>query len=290
MTGCEGQDWASYQDWTPSTAGLAFVCVKATESTGYVNPRYASQVAAARRGGLVVGHYHFARPGSMTVQADYFLRHLDLRPGDWLCLDWEDAGVTSADKDAWIKYVQSKAPAHRVVLYCNRDFWLNRDASAFAGDGLWIADPSAPKGSPAIKSPWLIQQYAETGGMDRDYSHLTAAEFRAWAAGTTPLVEDPMPTAEEIAAAVWNHTEVAKPGTPPVRMGAVLGWMDTVHGNQNAALATAVAQLAALKATVAALVADGGLTAEQITAASEAGADAALAKLGAALTNPPTGA
>lgn len=52
----------------------------------------------------------------------------------------------------------------------------------------------------------------------------------------------------------------------------------------NAAVKTLTAQLAALTATVGALAKSGGLTAEQITAAAKAGADAALAELGDALT------
>ncbi|MBM9510001.1 glycoside hydrolase family 25 protein [Actinacidiphila acididurans] len=180
MTGSQGQDWASYQDWSPSTAGLAFVLIKATEGGGYVNPRYTSQLAAARAGNVVPGHYHFARPGGMQAQADFFLRKISLKPGDVLALDWEDTGVSSADKDAWIKYVQAKAPAHQVLLYCNRDFWLNRDHSSFAGDGLWIADPDAPAGHPRIQHAWVLHQYSEAGGIDRDYSPLSAADFAAW--------------------------------------------------------------------------------------------------------------
>lgn len=186
MTGCEGQDWASYQSATPSTTGLAFAAVKATESTTYTNSRYTAQVAHARAAGLLVIHYHFARPGSMLAQVAYFLKQAQVKPTDVLCLDWEDAGVSGADKDSWLKAVQKQAPGHRVILYCNRDFWLNRDTTSFAGDGLWIADPSAAKGSPRITAPWLIHQYSSAGGIDRDYSHLTGAQLKTWAASTTP--------------------------------------------------------------------------------------------------------
>jgi hypothetical protein len=93
-----------------------------------------------------------------------------------------------------------------------------------------------------------------------------------------------MPTAQEIAAAVWNHTETAGKGSPAVRMGAVLGWMDTVHGNQNKLLAQAVAEAGALKSVMVAMQQTGGLTAEQAEAAGKAGAQAALAELGDVLT------
>jgi len=181
MTGCEGQDWASYQADAPSTAGLSFVLVKATESTTYVNPRHAAQIAHARAEGVVAGHYHFQRPGSPTAQAAYFLQHAAPEAGDVLACDWEDAGVSCADKDSFIKAVQKAQPGLRVLLYCNKDFWLHRDTTSFYGDGLWIADPSSAKGKPGITAQFVIHQYSEVGGVDHNYSPMAAAEFRAWA-------------------------------------------------------------------------------------------------------------
>lgn len=191
MTGTEGQDWAGYQTATPSTAGLGFVFVKATEGSGYVNPKHDTQVAHVRAGGLVVGHYHFQRPGSATAQAAFFLKHARPQPGDVLACDWEDTGVSCADKDTFIRAVRAAQPRLRTVLYCNRDFWLHRDTTSFVGDGLWIADPSAPKGVPRVSADWLFHQYSDAGGLDRNYTRLTAAQLAAWAAGTTtPQQED----------------------------------------------------------------------------------------------------
>ena len=179
----KGIDVASYQSTTYSTSGLGFVFVKATEGTGYVNPKHAGQVAHARAAGLVVGHYHFVRPGELTAQAAYFLRHAAARAGDLLALDWEDSGVSNADKDNWIRRVQSSAPGHRVLLYCNRDFWLNRDHTSFCGDGLWIADPDAAAGHPRVKHPWTFHQYSSAGGIDRDLGNFTGkAALKSWAA------------------------------------------------------------------------------------------------------------
>ncbi|BBB01086.1 putative hydrolase [Actinacidiphila reveromycinica] len=218
MTGCEGQDWASYQSSTPSTTGLAFAAVKATESTTYTNSRHAAQVAHARAAGLVIIHYHFVRPGSMAAQIAYFLKQAVVQTGDVLCLDWEDTGVSGADKDTFLKALQKAAPGHRVILYCNIDFWKTRDTTSFAADGLWIADPSAAKGSPRITAPWLMHQYSEAGGIDRDYCNLTATQLRAWAAGTTPTPEDDVALTTDdinkIAAAVWA-ADVIPAARPP---------------------------------------------------------------------------
>lgn len=48
----KGIDVSAYQSADFPTSGLAFVIVKATEGTGYVNPRHAAQVTRARAAGL----------------------------------------------------------------------------------------------------------------------------------------------------------------------------------------------------------------------------------------------
>lgn len=179
----KGIDVASYQSTTYSTDGLGFVMVKATEGTGYVNPRHAAQVAHARAEGVVVGHYHFARPGSMSAQVSYFFQHAGAKAGDILALDWEDTGVSGADKDVFVKAAQRASPSHRVLLYCNRDFWLNRDTTSFCGDGLWIADPDAAAGHPRVEHAWTVHQYSSAGGLDRNVANFASvAALRTWAA------------------------------------------------------------------------------------------------------------
>jgi hypothetical protein len=276
-----GIDVANYQDSAYNTAGLDFVVVKATEGTSYINPKHSAQVATARTHGLVVAHYHFARPGSVTAQADHFLEHAGARPGDFLVYDWEDPGVSTADKDAWLRYVQAKAPGHRVVLYCNRDFWINRDTTSYCADGLWIADPSAPAGHPRVQHPWLFHQYSSAGGLDRDLGQFAdRTALAAWAAGTaTPQhQEDDMLSLDEIAKAVWAHSMLSPTSRQSHSAETFLRYQDAHH-------AQLTAQVAALTAAVTALAKGGGLTAAEITAAAEAGAQAALAQLADALTN-----
>lgn len=184
-----GIDVASYQGATYATNGLGFVIVKATEGTAYINPKHAAQVAHGRDGGLVVGHYHFVRAGSMDGQVAYFLANAAPKAGDILVLDWEDTEVSDDAKDAWIKACQAAAPGHRVMLYCNRDFWLNRDRTGFAGDGLWIADPGAPAGHPRVEHAWTIHQYSETGGVDHNVANFAdKAALQTWALkGAAPV-------------------------------------------------------------------------------------------------------
>ncbi|MFC4031116.1 GH25 family lysozyme [Streptomyces polygonati] len=192
-----GIDVASYQNSSYGTAGLGFVIVKATEGTGYINPKHAAQVATGRTHGLVVGHYHFAKAGPVADQVAYFLRHAAPQAGDILALDWEDTAVSAADKDAWLKQAQAAAPGHRVLLYCNRDFWLNRDRTSQCGDGLWIADPGAAAGHPRVEHAWTVHQYSETGGIDHDVANFAdKAALRTWAAkGVAAPAYEPFPGA-----------------------------------------------------------------------------------------------
>jgi hypothetical protein len=178
-----GVDVASYQPTDFTTSGQDFAFVKATEGTGYVNPHHAAQVAHARAAGLVVGHYHFARPGSAADQSAYFLKHAAPKDGDLLALDWEDADVSGAAKDTLLRRVQHDAADHRVLLYCNREFWLQRDTTSFCGDGLWIADPSSSAGHPGVKHAWTIHQYGSSGGIDRNVAAFASkAALTSWAA------------------------------------------------------------------------------------------------------------
>ena len=295
-----GVDVASYQPTNFPTSGQAFAFVKATEGTGYVNPLHAAQVAHARATGLLVGHYHFARPGSAADQSAYFLKHAAPKDGDLLALDWEDEDVSGAAKDALLRRIQQDAAAHRVLLYCNRDFWLNRDTTSFCGDGLWIADPSSSAGHPRVQHAWTVHQYSSSGGIDHNVAAFAdRAALAAWAAKTTstsPQEDDDMPTAQEIAEAVWQWDGVPA-SRPPYQNDDYdknKSWVPPYAlqtgveaGRQTLAIVKQLtAQVAALTAAVGALAKDGGITAEQIQAAAQAGAQAALAELGDRLQPP----
>lgn len=210
--GIYGTDVSNYQPINfllelpgASTRKVDFAIIKITEGTGYTNPKWTAQRQWARDHGLSVGFYHFARPGSMTAQADYFLSRVALQPGEHLWFDWEDAGISSAQKDAWITYVQEQRPEHRVGLYCNTHFWKNRDQSSFAGDGLWIATGGLPVGSPPIEAPWLIHQFSTEGGYDHDWAKFDSrADMIAWANGS----EDDVALSTEDK--TWISNEIAK--------------------------------------------------------------------------------
>jgi hypothetical protein len=152
------------------------------------------------------------------------------------------------------------------------------------GDGLWIADPSAPKGAPRVDHPWLFHQYGSPGGLDRNVSRLSATDLRAWAAGTTIT-----PQQQQEDDVSWNDKLTAEPGVWTKEKVTTTAGQWLVQTNLKAEVIAAgvkalTAQVAALTATVGVLAKGGGLTAAEITAAATAGATAALAELGDALT------
>lgn len=195
-----GVDVSAYQSETYSIAGLDFVIVKSTEGLTYTNPRLGAQTKRARDAGLVVGFYHYPHMGNDPIaEASYFLQRTPLEPGDLVVFDWE--GYDAANKgvprsrqityrDAWLKYVKSRLPDHRVGMYCNTDYWLNVDKTGNCGDFLWIATGGKPAGQPGIKAKWTFHQYSTAGGIDHDVADFDSrAALAAWANG---IEEEPM--------------------------------------------------------------------------------------------------
>lgn len=179
-----GIDVSGYQSSTYSTEGVSFVFVKATEGRTYVNPKLSAQTKRARDAGCVVGFYHFLWPGNLTAQAEYFVSKAPEKAGDILAVDWETTGdgthATNAEKDRFIRKVKELRPNNRVVLYCNRNYWLNVDTTSYAGDGLWIAD-YVTAGKPRIQAKWRFHQYTDDP-LDKNVAQFDAlADLREWA-------------------------------------------------------------------------------------------------------------
>lgn len=169
------------------TPGIDFAWIKATEGHSYTSPVQKGQAAAARKHGRVVGFYHFLWPGNIKAQAEYFVTQCASIPGDLLAVDWETTSdgtwATCAEKDEFLALVKELRPHHRVVLYCNRDFWLERDTTSQCGDGLWIAD-YVSAGRPRIRHGWAFHQYSDgAGNLDRDVYNGSPAGLRSWATG-----------------------------------------------------------------------------------------------------------
>jgi hypothetical protein len=139
-----------------------------------------------------------------------------------------------------------------------------------------------------------IRQYASTvriGGVTCDKDTAYGADYGQWMPGKTPLTEDDMTPDQdarlkrvEAALADLPHSQWAYRNEGMAKKDPKLPQAYGYLIQTNAAVKGLTAQVAALTATVSALATKGGLTAAEITAAAQAGADAALAELGDALT------
>jgi GH25 family lysozyme M1 (1,4-beta-N-acetylmuramidase) len=181
-----GIDVSSVQDEElPGTmAGISFAMIKATEGHTYTSPTQKAQAAAARKHGRTVGFYHFLWPGNIAAQAEYFVTQCASVPGDLLAVDWETTedgtAASCAEKDEMLRAVKRLRPNHRVLLYCNTDFWFHHDTTSYCADGLWIADYTAA-GRPRIKHPWTLHQYADGPTCDRDVFNGSPTQLHSWA-------------------------------------------------------------------------------------------------------------
>lgn len=163
-------DWAAVRG-----DGYSFAFVKATESDDYVNSYYRSDRRQAKRTGLYVGAYHYARPGSATArtQARWFAAEVgtldaagDLPP----VLDLEDTGGLGVTElriwvRRWLRTVE-KLTGRAPLIYASPYFWTTHlgDTAQFTGYRLWIAnyrvtEPTVPGGWPR----WTFWQQSNEG-------------------------------------------------------------------------------------------------------------------------------
>lgn len=185
MTLFAGFDVSNYQSAAQVAGALKtakFLFVKASEGLTYVDPDHAAHVAAARKAGVPVGHYHFAHPANDAVrEAQFFVSVAKPQPGDALALDLEaDAGQPTnwvrraTYAAAFIVYVNA-ATHGRCVWYTNKS-WLTGVLNAatlpqqgtLRGAPLWIATAGVAAGHPGIVQPWALHQYSTAGGIDHD--------------------------------------------------------------------------------------------------------------------------
>jgi lysozyme len=123
--------------------GVGFVIAKATESTSFADPMYATFRSGAEGAGLIFGAYHFARLGNAAAEAAYFLRVAAPRPGELVALDLEVA-VSGVDPVAWsVQWINAvkAATGCAPLIYLNRALanghnWAPVQA---LGCGLWEA-------------------------------------------------------------------------------------------------------------------------------------------------------
>lgn len=137
-------------------SGRTFAFVKCSEGVSYNDPLYAMNVKAARKAGLRVGSYHFARPdhNSPEAEAAHFLSRLDLQPGDLLpVLDYETPPTSAAWAIAFMEAVEKHIGASP-IFYSYLDFIRRMNGGPSLGRfPLWLAAYSTTM--PTVPHPYL---------------------------------------------------------------------------------------------------------------------------------------
>ena len=164
-----------------AAAGYRFAFIKATEGSYYVNPFFASDLAAARAAGLLVAAYHFANPSFSggALQADFTVDHAgvgddggtlpiiaDLEFDPYAAQDHtnECYGLTAAQMVSWIRSFSAEVrrrTGQLPVIYTVASWWnkCTGRSGAFAADPLWVASYNPGAGAPTMPAGWPAYAY-----------------------------------------------------------------------------------------------------------------------------------
>jgi lysozyme len=176
-----GIDVSHYQpvvDWESVKTSTSFVFIKATDSTGGVDPRFASHWSGAKKVGMPRGAYHFFHPKyDVDKQVANFTQHLKSDPGELHpVVDVEEfrdeyqAFTCEQLAQMLQRFSQGveKSLGRKPMIYTNHQTWQMSfcDHPYFLDHPLWLAQytshPTEPKLPPGWKR-WLFWQYSESG-------------------------------------------------------------------------------------------------------------------------------
>ncbi len=160
-----GVDTSHHQGGRPDlraarAAGLQWWYAKATEGTTFVDPTYGARVKQARKAGIPIGAYHFARPdrGDAEEEARFFLATADVWAGDMLpMLDLESTeGLSRRALTGWtgawvrtvVRELATRGLVGRPLIYTPFDL-----DSGF-GCLCWVARYSNDFRAPRVPKPW----------------------------------------------------------------------------------------------------------------------------------------
>jgi GH25 family lysozyme M1 (1,4-beta-N-acetylmuramidase) len=202
---------------------------KATQGTGFVDSKFSTHWAGAKKAGLLRGAYHYLTVGQDPIrQADLFLSTLGNDPGELPpVLDLEGKyNETATNKQilgaakTWLDHVEQSS-GHKAIIYSAYYFLRDRVSMPNVGGApswaknypLWIAQylnhpatendlPLQPKGW----QDWKFWQHSEKGmldgitgdnniptAVDLNYFRGSADELYAYAGAQKPKPVDPTP-------------------------------------------------------------------------------------------------
>lgn len=179
-----GIDVSTYQrriDWRQvASTRIRFAIMRASLGNTYVDDHYRRNVAGASAHGLVVGAYHYAKPGrapwDARAEANHFLKVARNAPGDVVpVLDIEDSGGLNRQQlwrwaKRWLTRVQ-EATGLRAMIYSGNYFWSHYmgNTAWFGRHGYphWVAHWYVPRPDVPARGwagrGWTFWQWSATG-------------------------------------------------------------------------------------------------------------------------------
>lgn len=171
-----GIDVSSHQktiDWGDvADAGVSFAYIKATEGTGYTDPKFAANWEGATKNGITPGAYHYftlCSPGA--DQARDFLKAAPPDSGalppaldlefDGACEKRPEAEHANAEVKAFIRTVE-KTWGRKLVVYSSKEWRLHYNLPHAEGRPDWLFSKS---GRPDQEN-WAVWQLRFDGKID----------------------------------------------------------------------------------------------------------------------------
>jgi len=164
LKGVDLSHWQGVVDFSAvKKAGYAFVFVKLTEGTSYVDPNGVANVKGAQKAGLMVGGYHFFHGSSK--EASHFRSVAQNLHLDYVILDSEDTTLKSDLTKVSLSFLDAVADLGKPVFYSNPSYIKAHYNRAMTKYPLWIAHYGVSKPDVPFWSSWSAWQYNDKGSV-----------------------------------------------------------------------------------------------------------------------------
>lgn len=123
-------------------SGVDVIMVKATQGTGYVNPKCDTDYQAAKKKGKLLGFYHYCGGGNAKAEAQYFYKNTKNYVGEAVpAVDWESYQNASWGNSNYVRqFVDEYHNLSGVwpLIYVQESA-INQVANCAKDCGLWVA-------------------------------------------------------------------------------------------------------------------------------------------------------
>lgn len=176
--------------------GVDITMVKATQGTGYVNPKCDTDYQAAKKKGKLLGIYHYCGGGNAKAEAQYFYKNTKTYIGEAVpAVDWESYQNSSWGNSNYVR--QFVDEYHRLsgvwpLIYVQQSA-LKQVSNCAKDCGLWVAwyasmnwaSWKTPNANFSV-SPWpTYTAWQFTGdNMDRNVVNTTKEGWKKLAKGS----------------------------------------------------------------------------------------------------------